>query len=271
MILKMIKIIMYTFLCFCFFSKLFTVAKEDSEQDIDISYTAGVETVLNIEIPIKTPEEKPIEKPAEPTFDYIGYTTARVNIREEPSTESNVMNTLPFNIEIQYAEYNEEWVLINYENKYCYVYKKYIADSPASYTSYDISNSSGFKSYMSYKAITNKVSKQYKLQQRAYTGDYGIRMVDDRYCTAIGSYFQKEVGTYFDLVLENGTVIKCILGDIKSEKHTYEDNITSFNGCVSEFIVDSNHLIEEAKITGDMSKCNNNWNSPVVKINFYNK
>ena len=91
---------MYTFLCFCFFSKLFTVAKEDS--DIDISYTAGVETVLNIEIPIKTPEEKPIEKPVEPTFDYIGYTTARVNIREEPSTDSNIMNTLPFNIEIQY-------------------------------------------------------------------------------------------------------------------------------------------------------------------------
>ena len=132
-----------------------------------------------------------------------------------------------------------------------------------------VPNNNGFKSYMSYKAITNKNSKQYELQQRAYTGNYGIRMVDDRYCVVLGSFFQKEIGTYFDLVLENGTIIKCILSDVKSSAHTNEDNITSLNGCISEFIIDSEYLIKDAKTSGDISNCNENWNSPVVKINFY--
>lgn len=132
-----------------------------------------------------------------------------------------------------------------------------------------VPNNNGFKSYMSYKAITNKNSKQYELQQRAYTSNYGIRMVDDRYCVVLGSFFQKEIGTYFDLVLENGTIIKCILSDVKSSAHTNEDNITSLNGCISEFIIDSEYLIKDAKTSGDISNCNENWNSPVVKINFY--
>ena len=134
---------------------------------------------------------------------------------------------------------------------------------------YFIPQNRGFKSYMSYKEITNKSSKQYKLQQKAYTGNYGIRMVDDRYCVALGTYFQKEIGTYFDLVLENGTIIKCILGDIKASVHTKEDNITSLNGCVSEFIIDSESLIKVAKTSGDISNCNDQWKSPVKKINFY--
>ena len=147
--------------------------------------------------------------------------------------------------------------------------KHYISDKPIKYTSYNVPDNSGFKSYMSYKAITSKNSKQYKLQQKAYTGNYGIRMVDDRYCVVLGSYFKKEIGTRFDLVLENGTIIKCILSDIKSSIHTKEDNITSFNGCVSEFVVDSNYLPNSAKVLGDMSHCNDRWNSSIVKINFY--
>ena len=265
MTLEIKKIIVYGFLCVYLCSKIYTIAKEDSKQSVnDMKYTAGVETILNIKIPIEISVK-------ENSINYIGYTTAKANIREKPSTESKIMNTLPFNTEIQYAKYNEEWVMIEYENARRYVYRKYISNNPATYTTYNISNSSNFKSYMPYKAITNKSSKQYKLQQKTYTGDYGIRMIDDRYCVALGSHFQKEIGTYFDLVLENGTVIKCVLGDIKSEKDTYEDNITSFNGCVSEFIVDSNHLIDKVKVSGDISNCNNKWDSTVIKINFYDK
>lgn len=234
-------------------------ARENFKYNIeDINCTAGVEEVFNIEVFIK-----------EYSFDLTGYTTAKLNIRDKPSLDSNIIETLPFNTEIQYDNYNEDWAIISYNNVNCYISKKYISDNPAVYTSYKMPKNSGFKSYMSYKSITNKNSKQYKLQKRAYTGKYGIRMVDDRYCVVLGSYFDKEVGSYFDLILKNGTVIKCILGDVKSSVHTYEDNITSFNGCVSEFIVDSEHLKKTVKLSGDISNCNSKWNSPVKKIYFY--
>ena len=134
-----------------------------------------------------------------------------------------------------------------------------------------VPNNNGFKSYMSYKAITNKNSKQYELQQKAYTGKYGIRMVDNRYCVVLGSFFQKEIGTYFDLVLENGTIIKCILSDVKSSTYTMEDNITSLNGCILEFIIDSDYLVEAAKTSGDISNCNDRWKSGFSFCIIWNK
>ena len=250
---------------FCVFCSLapcgseFSRAQERTEQSIeDIGFSAGVEKVFDIEIPKK-----------DFTYDLTGYTTAKLNIREEPSVFSEIIHTIPFNVKIKYENYNEDWATIKYKGRSCYISKKYISDKKATYSSYNVPSNTGFKSYMPYKAITNETSKQYKLQQRAYTGDYGIRMIDGRYCVVLGSYFTKEIGTYFDLILENGTVIECILGDIKSSVHTKEDNITSFNGCVSEFIVDTNHLAENAKTSGDISNCNSEWDSPVIKINFY--
>lgn len=138
---------------------------------------------------------------------------------------------------------------------------------------YNVPKNNGFKSYMPYTAITSTSSKQYKLQKEyAYTGDYGIRMVDDRYCVAIGTAFNTDVGTYFDLVLEDETIIPCIVGDIKDDIHTKSDNITTkANGCVSEFIVDIKHLDKDAKKHGDMSYCHADWNNNVVAVRVYDK
>lgn len=252
----------------------FVNAREEIEQSVeDIKFTAGVETLFDtkIEIEAESEDTKGTEVKVEEdvSFDLIGYTTANVNIRKKPSLYSNIIEIIPFNTKIQYANYNSDWIIINYNETNCYVSKKYISDKAITYTSYNVPKNTGFKSFMPYKAITNKSSKQYKLQQKAYTGNYGIRMVEDRYCAVLGSYFKKEIGTRFDLVLENGAIIKCILGDIKSSKDTKEDNITSFNGCISEFIVDTSHLSNNVKALGDMSHCNDSWNSPVVKINFY--
>lgn len=130
----------------------------------------------------------------------------------------------------------------------------------------------GFKSYMGYKCITSKSSPQYVLQhERAYTGDYGIRQVDGRFCAAIGSYYTTEIGTLFDLILENGTIIPCILADQKADKDTCSKNIvTEHNGCLSEFVVDMQELNSKAKQMGDISYCNDDWNSPVAVIRIYN-
>lgn len=143
-------------------------------------------------------------------------------------------------------------------------------NEPEYITKYVPSNNS-FKSFMSYKAITSKSSQQYRLQKSAYTGEYGIRMINGRFCIALGTGFNISVGTYVDLILENNTVIPCIVGDIKDPKHTKSDNITTItNGCVSEFIVDIKKLDPLAKRMGDISYCNNMWKSSVSKIRIYN-
>lgn len=139
------------------------------------------------------------------------------------------------------------------------------------YNDFNVPSNSGFKSFMSYKTITSKSSKQYILQSRyAYTGNYGIRQVNGRYCIAIGTFSNATIGTYVDLILENNSVIPCIIGDFKAETHTDSSNIiTTHNGCVSEFIVDKSVLNRTAKQMGDISYCEQNWRSPVVTIRIY--
>lgn len=139
------------------------------------------------------------------------------------------------------------------------------------YKEYDVPDTNGFKSYLPYTSITDRTSLQYKLQNNyAYTGNYGIRMANDRYCIALGTAFNAEIGTYVDLVLKNGEIINCILADIKADIHTEDNNmITAHNGCISEFIVDKWALSEKVRIAGNISKCKEEWDSKVVKVIVY--
>lgn len=141
------------------------------------------------------------------------------------------------------------------------------------YEEYDIPTNNSFKSYMPYTSITSINSPQYKLQnQYAYTGEFGIRQVNKRFCIAIGTFSSAKIGTYVDLILENETVIRCIVGDFKSDIHTDTNNIvTLHNNCVSEFIIDSEQLVRIAMTTGNVSYCKNEWNSPVKTIKVYKK
>lgn len=141
------------------------------------------------------------------------------------------------------------------------------------YKIFSVPGNSGFKSYMPYTAITSKNSPQYKLQhQYAYTGNYGIRQVNGRYCIALGTYYSKQIGTEIDLILKNGVVIPCILSDLKADRDTDSSNkVTLHNGCVAEFIVDRSSLYRMAKRMGDISYCSDDWNSPVKKIRVYDR
>ena len=203
---------------------------------------------------------------------YNGWTTTNVNVRNEPSTTSEVLEVYSFNTPIQYYRFNDEWAKIVYPTGYAYMSLQYISNEKLNYRDYTVPITSGFKSYMPYTAITNKASKQFKLQQMASTGTYGIRTVNNRYCVAIGTAFNAQVGTYFDMILANETVISCIVSDIKADKHTDKNNmITVSNGCLTEFIVNSNILDRNAKRMGDISYCCDEWNSRVEKIRVYDK
>lgn len=107
--------------------------------------------------------------------------------------------------------------------------------------------------YMRYTCVTSVTSKQYKLLRGSdcYTDmETGIRMVGDRYCIAVGTGYASEIGTKIDVVMESGEIVKCILGDVKSDAHTdsathtyhvggyVEDVYYEGDGSVVEMIVD---------------------------------
>lgn len=130
----------------------------------------------------------------------------------------------------------------------------------------------GQKTYMDYRTITSTGTYEYKLQNTiAYTNDDGIRMINGRYCIAVGTAFGTRIGQYIDLVLENGTVIHCIMGDTKADEHTDPEHVfTVASGCCSEFIVETDKLNGVAK-SGDVSNAHPEWKSAVSKVMVYNK
>ncbi len=134
---------------------------------------------------------------------------------------------------------------------------------------YRVPQGSGFKSYMSYRKITSTSSDQYRLQQKATTAYNGIRIADGRYCMAMGTRFGLSVGQYFDIVLKNGAVIKCVLGDVKADADTDASHIFTPNGCCSEFIVDDSVLPGDVQRHGDVSFLNPEWKSPVDYVRIY--
>lgn len=118
-----------------------------------------------------------------------------------------------------------------------------------------------FKTYMDYRAITDTNSKQWKLQQNAYTDASGLRKVDDYYCVALGSAFSSEIGAKFEITLQDGQTFKAILADQKSDRHTDATNKYRplGNGKINvvEFIVDSDKLEPLARTMGDISYISN--------------
>ena len=220
-------------------------------------------------------ERDPVEIPEPITTETIewesGYATNTLDVYTNPAEVSVYLTSYGFGDEIQYANYDDEWCYILYEDtQFGYALKDNVSDEYPEYRSIHIS-SSGFKSYMSYKAITKTSSPQWKIQHNfAYTGEYGIRMVGDRFCIAVGTGVGGSLGDYIDLVLANGEIIPCIISDRKANCHTYDDNITSFNSCVSEFLIDNSCLDANAKQRGNISYCKDEWNSPVVEFRRYN-
>lgn len=128
---------------------------------------------------------------------------------------------------------------------------------------------SNVKTYMTYTSVTAKNSNQYKLlySDECYTDELtGLRMVGERYCIAVGTGYCSEIGTKIDLVLDNGNVVKCILGDVKADVHTDETNrFHAVDGSVAEFIVDSDVYDELCNGSGNV-----NWidglDGTIVKV-----
>lgn len=212
----------------------------------------------------------PVLETQERTY-YDGWLLKNTNIRNHPNIndDGNIAFVLPQYSKILFTYCNEEWCMAMIDGETYYLHTDLISTEEISGYSYS-TPSNGIKSYMPYTAITNRSSKQYKLQQVAYTGNHGIRQINGRYCAAVGSAYTTQVGQYFDLVLENGAVIPCILADCKADKDTNADNtITAHDGSLVEFIVDTGSLSSTVKRMGDISYAQDDWNSMITSIVLY--
>lgn len=128
---------------------------------------------------------------------------------------------------------------------------------------YDIpSGDTWFKSYMDYHAITDTSSKQYELQQNAFTDNDGLRKYDDYYLVAMGTYYAEEVGITFRITLDTGIEFNVMTGDIKDDLCTDKLNMYSsvynnsgdyISANVIEFIVDTDILDSSVKKLGTIS------------------
>lgn len=110
----------------------------------------------------------------------------------------------------------------------------------------------GFKSYMDYRTITSPTSKQYEMQQEAWTDELGLRRYGDYYMVALGTFYAQGCGETFRITLDSGFSFDVITGDIKDDKHTDEKH-QHRNGVIVEFIVDTKAISKTCRIMGDVS------------------
>lgn len=119
------------------------------------------------------------------------------------------------------------------------------------------SGNTSFKSYMDYRAITNKNSAQWDLQTKCWTDKDGLRRKGDYYVVALGSYYADHIGDRFIITLDTGVEIPVIVGDLKADKHTDATNRYTLTEDgrknILEFVVDTQQLPEMARKMGDIS------------------
>lgn len=197
------------------------------------------------------------------TVTYVA--SCNINIRERPEEGSDIVAICGEHTELECIAYDDEWSIIAFGDRHGYVRSEYLSEI----SDVDVSNlNQTRKSFMDYRTITDKTSRQYKLQKEAYTSDEGIRMVDGRYCIAIGNGFEADTGTPVDLTLADDTVIECVVSDIKQDIDTDDTNMVANDGSIAEFVVDRKVLDHDTLYTGDICSIDG-FSEDVVNVRVY--
>ena len=138
-----------------------------------------------------------------------------------------------------------------------------------------------FKPLTGFWAYNAKGTAQYRLQKAAHTDERtGIRVVTDRYgneryCIALGPYWAgghpEHIGRCVDAVMVNGTVLKCVLADVKKQEDTKggKNRYGKENNDILEFIVDERFLPKG--VYGDMSMAGEEFVGDVKELIVYDE
>ena len=127
-------------------------------------------------------------------------------------------------------------------------------------------------SYMGWQCITATSSNQYKLREAAGMNfdSEGFAKIGDRYVVATTTTFGN-VGDYIDVYQEDGSVIKCIIGDIKNQNDAGCTKWGHNNGdCVVEFVVDKDSWYGTDKTPNGLHPENQNITKIINKGNYFN-
>lgn len=141
----------------------------------------------------------------------------------------------------------------------------YRAYFPKTCTIKPVESGHKYKAFERWTSLNAVGSTQWRLQQIARTAENGIRVVKDpegfdRYCVALGTFWAgghpEHIGRCVDIVMVNGAVLRCVLGDVKRTEDTKrkENKYGAGNNDVLEFIVELKELPEAARASGDCSK-----------------
>lgn len=104
-------------------------------------------------------------------------------------------------------------------------------------------SSSSVKTYMNYKAITNKSSTQWKyITNHMTVGDDGyLRDKDGNIGVALGSHFGP-IGSKYEVVLDTGITFNVVKIEAKADQHVNNGCQHKTDGSVIEFVIDSSKM-----------------------------
>lgn len=111
---------------------------------------------------------------------------------------------------------------------------------------------SSFKSILRASKITDRSSAQYRLLQHAAANDLGFMCIDGQYMVAMGTFYANRIGQQFVVTFEDGRSISVIIGDVKRDYDTINNQYCKENGSIVEFIM-SDSLDIKIKRRGDVS------------------
>lgn len=95
------------------------------------------------------------------------------------------------------------------------------------------------KTLLRHHLIRRKTSDQYKLQQHAWTDEFGFRRYKEFYMIALGTYYVDYIGQRFNITFEDGSKVKAVVGDVKWDDGTdAKRQYHLCDGSIVEFIID---------------------------------
>ncbi|MBQ2937507.1 MAG: M23 family metallopeptidase [Clostridia bacterium] len=121
--------------------------------------------------------------------------------------------------------------------------------------------------YMGWQLITSPSSTQYVLREQAGMNfdDEGFAKINNRYVIACTTTYGS-VGDYIDFYQDDGTVIPCIIGDIKNQNDAGCNKWGHQNGhCIVEFVVDKRTWYNSNHANPGTSRCHPEWNKNLTK------
>ena len=121
--------------------------------------------------------------------------------------------------------------------------------------------------YMGWQMITSTTSTQYKLREQAGMNfdEKGFGKINGRYVIACTLTYGN-IGDYVDFYQEDGTIIPCIIGDIKNQNDAGCNEWGHLDGtCIIEFVVDKSTWYNPMHENPGTPNCHPEWNQNITK------